>query len=212
MPDYLRIIGDCFPGVQAFVEGNADPTVYANIQWVSTPVSQAELDASPCGQGIPVDINGNPDYTVYAGGAGLGYYYGVIPFKSGTTKFTSQDVAPPITQGTEIWSFTLTPNSATSLFSIMSSMQIDMSRSGPVVISLYRDNECVGATTRYCSGSNKPGSTSILFTDRPNTTSEITYSARIGKLNVSGTWYINRTRSYTLGDKMQQHFIIMENG
>ena len=44
MPNYLNIIGEYFPSADAFVTGGADPTVYANIQWVTTPIAQATLD------------------------------------------------------------------------------------------------------------------------------------------------------------------------
>ena len=48
MTDYLRVIGDCFPNAQAYVNGNDDPTVYSNIQWLTTPISQATLDSADC--------------------------------------------------------------------------------------------------------------------------------------------------------------------
>lgn len=44
MPNYINIIGDNYPSVEAYVAPGNDPTVYANIVWVSTPISQATLD------------------------------------------------------------------------------------------------------------------------------------------------------------------------
>lgn len=214
MANYIEVLGNCFPEAQAYIKGAKDPSVYENLTWITTPIPKATLDASPCAVNplAPIDVNTtNPDYPIYSAGGGVNYYYGVIPFKAGTSKFTNPDIAPPVTEGTEIWTFDLTPSSATSLFTIMSSFQVDMSKSGNIVVALFRDGVCIGSSTRYCAGGDKPGSMTILFADRPETTSPITYSARIGTLGSSGSWYINKATTYTLGDTMQQHFIIMEN-
>lgn len=48
MPNYLEILSDCYPDAQAYVIGNDDPTVYTNLLWLSTQISQATLDASIC--------------------------------------------------------------------------------------------------------------------------------------------------------------------
>lgn len=211
MPNYIQIIGDCFPGVQAIVTDGKDPSVYTNLTWISTPIPQAELDASPCAAGLSVDISDNPDYQVYVAGRGVNFYHGLIPFRSGTTKFHDFDTAPLITEGTEIWSIDLTPNSTSSLFTVSFALQIDTNKSTSVVAAVFCNDRLVGASQRYCSGANKPGNMHLQFTDTPNTTEPITYSARIGLLKNNGTWYINRTKSFTLGDSLQQHFVILEN-
>ena len=46
MPNYMEIIGECYP--DAVVETRDDPTVYASIVWKSTQISQAELDVAVC--------------------------------------------------------------------------------------------------------------------------------------------------------------------
>lgn len=42
--NYIDILGEYFPGVEAYCSG--DPTVYANVVWVSTPIAQVDLDAA----------------------------------------------------------------------------------------------------------------------------------------------------------------------
>ena len=49
--NYLEIIGDCFPFSQAYVPGDKDPTIYADLVWITTPLTQAALDASDCAVG-----------------------------------------------------------------------------------------------------------------------------------------------------------------
>ena len=43
MPNYMQILGDHYPDVEAYCVGN--PTVYSNITWKNTVISQAALDA-----------------------------------------------------------------------------------------------------------------------------------------------------------------------
>ncbi len=48
MPNYLEVIGGCFSGAEAYLPSGGDPTVYGDLVWVTAPVSQVDLDASPC--------------------------------------------------------------------------------------------------------------------------------------------------------------------
>lgn len=46
--NYIRILGDCFPGDEAYVPPGSDPFVYTDLVWATAPVSQAVLEASEC--------------------------------------------------------------------------------------------------------------------------------------------------------------------
>jgi len=46
MANYLEIIGTNYPEAGAIVRNGADPTVYSNIEWITTPIPQATLDAT----------------------------------------------------------------------------------------------------------------------------------------------------------------------
>lgn len=49
MPNYLELVGCHYDNAQAFVPGGGDPTVYGDLVWTTTPISQAELDSlDPC--------------------------------------------------------------------------------------------------------------------------------------------------------------------
>ena len=52
MTDYIEIISNCFPDAEVYVLDNLDPSVYANVQWITTPIDQATLDASECAVSI----------------------------------------------------------------------------------------------------------------------------------------------------------------
>lgn len=52
MANYIEILGSCFPNAQAYIIGNKDPSDYNSLQWVTPPIPQSVLDASPCAGGI----------------------------------------------------------------------------------------------------------------------------------------------------------------
>ena len=43
MINYMKLLGDYYTGIEAYMSG--DPSIYTNIIWKSSPISQAELDA-----------------------------------------------------------------------------------------------------------------------------------------------------------------------
>lgn len=49
MPNYIEVLGGCFPDARAYCAG--DPTVYGDVVWETTPIAQATLDASDCAAG-----------------------------------------------------------------------------------------------------------------------------------------------------------------
>ena len=55
MANYLNIIGEYFPAADAYITGSDDPTVYGDIQWVTTPIAQGTLDAYDGEEGVTLD-------------------------------------------------------------------------------------------------------------------------------------------------------------
>jgi len=57
MPNYLELVGCHYDNAQAFVPGGGDPTVYGDLVWTTTPISQAELDSlDPCPSPEEIDL------------------------------------------------------------------------------------------------------------------------------------------------------------
>ena len=48
MPNYLEVVANCFPDAEIVLRQGKDPTVYGDIEWITTPIDQATLDASDC--------------------------------------------------------------------------------------------------------------------------------------------------------------------
>ena len=46
--NYLEKLSNCFPDAQAYVLGNNDPNIYANLIWLTTAIPQATLDSDVC--------------------------------------------------------------------------------------------------------------------------------------------------------------------
>lgn len=55
MANYLNIIGEYFPSANAYVSGSGDPTVYGDIQWITTPIAQGTLDAYDGQEGVTLN-------------------------------------------------------------------------------------------------------------------------------------------------------------
>lgn len=107
---------------------------------------------------------------------------------------------PTITDGVEIWTDDITPTNSGSLIRINNSvLAIGSSANTVVVCSIWRTDYNVSpavstlvGVTELSSGGQTSAPLSFTFFDSPNTTSQITYSARVGKdSGSSGTWYIN---------------------
>ena len=45
MANYIGIIGEFFPTTEAYIATTGNPTVYADIRWITAPIAQATLDS-----------------------------------------------------------------------------------------------------------------------------------------------------------------------
>lgn len=118
------------------------------------------------------------------------YNYGNVGSTNGTTTYDIS-VTPLITDGTQLWSQTVTPISTASRFDIKFSAIVGVSNNNRgVVFALYRGNTFLSAAIGWMDAV-KPITNSISFVDVPNTTSPVTYSLRVGLSGGGGTWYVN---------------------
>lgn len=133
------------------------------------------------------------------GGVGPKTRGSVLP-QSGTTVIPFDNTPPLVTEGTQLWSLTVTPLGIDSYFNIIFDTEIDVSgRDKNVTISIFRGSTLIGLRTTSASGYSgvSPTCMSINLYDYPNTTSSVTYSCRIGI--DSGTWYLGQGNAQTMG-------------
>lgn len=117
--------------------------------------------------------------------------FGIIPALSGTT-VNDVDSSPLITDGTQVWTNTITPTSASNRIRVSASMLcIGSTSSQEIGCTVWRNSTLIGATKISISNKDKGSPLSFIFYDIPALTTPITYSCRIGRLGTNGTWYIN---------------------
>lgn len=127
-------------------------------------------------------------------------YYGTIGASSGTSIIPLDNTTPLITEGTELWTKTVTPTSTSVGFSIRTSCMVGVGNSNRnVLIAIFRDNTCVYAAASGVQTRDNPTIITVNHIDVPNTTTPIVYSARIGLTAGGSTWYVNQTYNATLG-------------
>jgi len=120
--------------------------------------------------------------------------FGVIPALSGTADILIAATAPLVTDGTELWSDACIPSNASSEIKVSMSFAFSVTNaSSEIVITLFRDNTCIGAMVDTASSSNGYQTVSFTIKDPGPFIAgvPITYSARVGKNGGNATWYIN---------------------
>jgi len=136
--------------------------------------------------------------------------YGNIPAGKGSTRIPLDYSTPKITEGTELFSSSITPSSDTKKILISISL-IYAAHSKDIVLALFRDSTCIGVKSLYKSNKTQPRSVSMMITDSPACDTEVTYSLRVGTSSSSGTWYINRESNQYLDSIMDNNgFVIGE--
>ena len=128
-------------------------------------------------------------------------FWGPISGVSGTTKISKDDTTPLISEGTEIWSQSITPTVGSPATTVRARTNFTFSSSNSaleIVIAVFRDSTCIGVGVSSTSNNNSGFSVSTSFYD-PNATPgfEHTYSCRVGRTGNNGTWYINQISGFT---------------
>lgn len=142
----------------------------------------------------------------------LNAYLGSIPSTSGTSTIPYDSTAPLITEGTEIWTRTVTPSATESRYVVECPFTVDLGTSNRVlIVSIFRDSINLGTALFYSTGGGRPITLSMKVNDNPNTISPITFSMRAGVGAGAGTWYINATAGgQTLGGTLVSQYEIRE--
>jgi hypothetical protein len=124
--------------------------------------------------------------------------WGPVGNFTGTTIIPITSSSPVSTQGTQIWSSVITPQSTSSTVRVSTSCSIATSSATiSLVFAIFRGTTCVGVATDTTATGNRLQSFQFTVYDSPNTTSPITYSCRVGKIGGAGSWYINNVGTVT---------------
>ena len=136
---------------------------------------------------------------------------GEISPVSGTTLIPTGNTAPTNTQGTQIWSGSITPKQATSKVGVSFTITADASSNNrTLVIALFRGTTCIATTVNEIDTSAHPKNMTLVFVDTTPGAGANTYSARMG-VDSAATWYCNSTNTgYTMGGTLASNFRIDE--
>jgi len=169
-------------------------------------VPDALLEGGNPGEVFSPDINGTLVWAPSTA-TSTNIITGNISKKSGTTSFPDNNNIPLITSGTEIWSAIFTPTTSTAKVQIQFAATVDTK--DDTGIALFRGLTCIASTII----TKKEHTVNMAVIDIPNSTSQITYSARIGVMDDEGSWYVNRLKKERFGNTMQnQSYIVEEVG
>ena len=139
-------------------------------------------------------------------------YLGDIPPVSGTSTVPFDNTTPLSTEGTQIWTRTVTPASASSTFVVECPMTVDIGTSNRVlIVSIFRGTVNIGSALFYSTGGGRPTTLSLKVNDTPASAAPVTYSMRAGIGAGTGTWYINSTATgNNLGSALISQYEIRE--
>jgi len=151
--------------------------------------------------GDPQQMQAGDTIPVIFGGVGQ-KARGNVGQMSGTSQIPFDNSAPLITEGTQLWSTTITPQLDDSNFAIEFAGIIDTSKINvAVTIAVFRNNTIIGYTVAGSTGYNgaMPCPFSIKINDPSTGLTPVTYSCRIGISANNSTWYFGRGAGETSG-------------
>lgn len=155
--------------------------------------------------GLPGGVNG--------GGAAKRIWSNNVAAQSGTTRITPGLTPPLITDGTQVWSVTLTPYSSLASYVVQSNIGMAGSVNNEnLILALFRTvagiSTYLGGTIQIVSSGGNSATLSFSITDSPATTNPVTYSVRVG--SNTGTWYVNRRSSEVTFSGTQTGWVMWE--
>lgn len=141
----------------------------------------------------------------------LSFYTGNLGQVSGTTTIAFDTTAPLSTEGTQLFSQTVTANSAGSRFVLDFDTMVDCSvNNRNLTFSVFRGTTLIAFSTVNIASANRPQQNSLHVVDTlPAGTTSATYSVRCG-LDNSGTWYLGRGYTSTMGGVNRLSWTIKE--
>jgi hypothetical protein len=118
---------------------------------------------------------------------------------SGTSLIPYDNTPPLITEGTQIWTTTVTPASLTSKFLVtLQTFAASGTATRWVILALFRGSTLVNAVATTCTTTNSAYPIGMIMADVPNTASPVTYSLRVG-ISSNATWQIGQTATANFG-------------
>ncbi len=154
------------------------------------------------------------DYSLIKGGGGkiLQNFATQISKTTGTTGIPDDNTTPTTSEGTQIYSQAITPSASSSKILMFYALQTGINVGSGVVISAFRGSTCIGVSMFTTPASSNDGFINTAVTiDSPSTTSETTYTLRIGQLTAGYTWNVgSRGTSDKYNGMLEKNTVILQ--
>lgn len=151
-----------------------------------------------------------PDGWIPMNNVMLNALHGYIGQVTGTTLIPNDNTPPLSTEGTALWSKSVTPSRADSVIYLEFAATVDCNvNNRDITIAIFRDTTLVGFTNANVSTAGRAINMGIMVEDAPGTTNPVTYTCRIGA-DSSCTWCVGRTASTTQGGVNKLSWKILE--
>jgi len=137
---------------------------------------------------------------------------GTITAATGTTTFPGDDTEPTNTEGTEIFSGSITPTSASNVVRVQGNVRVSGDAGNPIAVAVFRGSTNIGTADCLVDATTTAHGVPINIVDSPATTSSTTYSLRIGVHSTTGNWNVtSRTARFGASADTQSIDLIEED-
>tara|TARA_B100000963_G_scaffold45417_1_gene33868 strand:+ start:181 stop:717 length:537 start_codon:yes stop_codon:yes gene_type:complete len=128
-----------------------------------------------------------------------------------TSAIPDDDTTPTVSEGTEIYSQTITPSSTSNKIFITGSIQGSSSAANGWGITVFRGSTCILTVhDSNAEGGSQPGQCNINLLDSPSSTSAVTYSIRAGCMAGSSAIYVQRRGSEKYNGTMALNSVTLQ--
>lgn len=118
---------------------------------------------------------------------------------SGSTTIPSDDTVPTISEGSEVWSQAITPQSTGNSVKVNGVINIGGPSTGYVAVALFRGSTCLWAGEIQIANAVEVKPVAINVLDAPASAAAVTYSIRVGSIDGAGTWTVSDASTARLG-------------
>lgn len=137
-------------------------------------------------------------------------FAGSVAQTTGTTLIPYDSTPPLVSEGTQVWSQTITPVSTGSKVKIEFSGILDSGTANrTITVAVFRGTTFIGAIATLFSAATAVQSFALLLVDTPGTIAATTYTCRIG-ISSNATWNLGRGSSATFGGTNPSGWSIVE--
>ena len=151
------------------------------------------------------------DYSLIKGGGKvLQSFASQIARATGTTGIPDDNTIPTSSEGTQFYSQAITPTASSSKVLMFYALQTYISVGSAVVITAFRGSTCIGMSTFETPTGSNNMINSFVTIDSPNTTSETTYTLRIGEKTDTGTWVVGGKNNAIYGDVLAKNSVVLQ--